>query len=237
MAEGNALPHPEKALQCAREIRIVFSHKTLRFLGFGAIAVAFIGVVLASPPGPPVLSLADLAVESDGPQEENDTATLSLPQVAVAPGVQVTVPLTLALTQGDVYSADIVMTYNPEVVVATAVQKGALVAGWSMASNLETLGEIRVALAGATPVVTGGELLLIIFGAVGPIGSETHLTLIRGELNEGGIPATLHHGHLVIALPTATPTPTPSYTATPTPTSTPTYGIRIYLPLVLRNYP
>ncbi|MGB9873137.1 MAG: SdrD B-like domain-containing protein [Anaerolineae bacterium] len=158
--------------------------------------------------------------EEAGPQEGG--ATLSLPQVTVMPGVQVTVPLSLALAQGEVYSADIVVTCDPAVATAARVERGSLVAGWSLASNLATPGVVRVALAGAIPITTSGELLLIIFDVVGQAGSETDLTLARGDLNEGGIPVILQHGRLSVALPTPTPTDTPTATPTNTPTATPT---------------
>jgi hypothetical protein len=116
----------------------------------------------------------------------------------VASGAQVTIPLTLALTQGQVYGVDVVLTYDPAVVTATAVERGSLTAGWSLASNLATPGVVRVGLAGVAPITTSGELLLFVFKALGPAGSETNLTLTRGDLNEGSIPTTLQHGRLSI---------------------------------------
>jgi PKD repeat protein len=121
--------------------------------------------------------------------------------VGHADGQQVAVPLTLTLPEGEVYGADITVTYDPAVVSATQVLKGALATGWSMASNLTTPGVIQVAIAGATPIHAGGELLLLVFEAGGSTGSETDLTLTRGDLNEGGIPTELEHGHLRIAVP------------------------------------
>jgi PKD repeat protein len=143
------------------------------------------------------------------------TATLSLPQVSVLPGQQVTVPLTLTLPEGEVYGADITVTYDPAVVSATQVLKGALATGWSMASNLTIPGVIQVAMAGATPIHAGGELLLLVFEAGGSAGTETDLALTQGDLNEGGIPTELEHGHLRIAVPvqagfTAAPTSGPA---------------------------
>jgi hypothetical protein len=138
------------------------------------------------------------AWEPQGAEVQDATAALSLPQMTVAPRAPVTVPLTLTLTQGQVYSADIAVTYDPNVITATAVDRGALAAGWSLASNLATPGVVRVALAGATPITTSGELLLFIFGAIGQAGSGTNLTLTRGDLNEGSIPTTLQHGYLCV---------------------------------------
>jgi len=130
---------------------------------------------------------------------QSTTATLSLPEVSVLPSEQVTVPLTLNLPEGEVYGADIALSYDTAVVSATTVVKGALATGWSMATNLTTPGVVRVAMAGATPITTSGELLLIVFNAVGSAGSDTDLTLTRGDLNEGGILTDLQHGNLYIA--------------------------------------
>ena len=142
---------------------------------------------------------------------QNTTATLSLPQATVLPGGQVTIPLTLTLSQGEVYGADIALSYDTAVVSATAIAKGALATGWSMASNLTTPGVVRVAMAGATPITTSGELLLLVFNAVGSAGSGTDLTLTRGDLNEGGIPTDVQHGYLSIATPVQA-----AFTASPT---------------------
>jgi hypothetical protein len=151
-------------------------------------------------------------------------ATLALPDVAMLPGGQITVPLTLALTQAGLYSADIVVTYDPAVVTALQANKTALTESWSLASNLAAPGIMRVALAGTIPITTGGELLTVQFAAVGALGSQTALTLTRGDLNEGGIPAMLQPGRIRIAQATATPTATrtPTSTATVTSTRTPT---------------
>ena len=153
---------------------------------------------------------------------QQSEATLSLPEVTVAPGQQVTVPLTLALTQGQVYSADITLTYDSAVADAVSVEKGTVVGPWSLASNLATPGVIRAALAGAEPITAGGELLLIVFQAVGEVGTITALTLTTGDLNEGSIPASLESGQMTIASPDSTPTATHTPTSIPTATNTPT---------------
>jgi len=129
---------------------------------------------------------------------QTPAATLSLPEVAVPPGGQVAVPLSLTVSEAQVYSADIHIAYDPAVAAAVSVAKGALVPDWSLASNLETVGLIKVALAGVRPVTSGGELLLITFQALGEGGAGTALTLSRSDLNEGNVPATLEHGHLWI---------------------------------------
>ncbi len=149
----------------------------------------------------------------NAPQEYS--ATLSLPELDVLPGDVITIPLELELIQGLVYAADINITYDPTVVTPTQVLAGDLTSGWSIASNLNTPGLIRVAMAGSTPLTVNGELVRLNFVAADNAGLETDLSLIRGELNEGAIPADLQSGHVYIAYPvhsdfSATPTSGPA---------------------------
>lgn len=139
-----------------------------------------------------------MARKTDAPRVQTNAATLSLPQVTVAPSSQITVALNLALAQGSVYSADIVLTYDPEVVVAIAVYKGALVADWSLAANLNTAGVARLALAGAQPVSGSGQLAVIGFLAVGGEGTATDVVFNRAELNEGAMGVTWQNGRITV---------------------------------------
>ena len=129
------------------------------------------------------------------------SATLVLPQISVAPGIQVTVPLEVEILGAQVYSADITVSYDSAVATAVSMEKGAVVSDWSLASNLETPGVVRVALAGAQPVTAQGVgvLLKITFQAVGQDGDSTALTLTQGDLNEGNLPTTLQHGQLTVS--------------------------------------
>lgn len=179
---------PSAALP-SRWTKLLLALAVLLFLGW---------LTLLGPAQDVAPALPARAQELDGVAMQGATATLSLPLVTVAPGEQITVPLTLALNEGQVYSADVVLTHDPAVAAAVRVEQGALAAGWSIASNLTTPGVVWVALAGANPIEMGGELLLFVFDATGPAGSETDLTLTRGDLNEGGIPTTLQHGHLTV---------------------------------------
>lgn len=138
------------------------------------------------------------------------TATLSLPSVSVLPGELVTVPLTLALPEGQLYGVDLALAFNSSVVTATAVVQGALTAGWSTAINLDTAGQIRVAAAGAAPIETGGQLFLFVFQGTGSAGQETDLALTRTDLNEGEIPSELENGRIRLATPASA-----DFTATP----------------------
>ncbi len=155
------------------------------------------------------LTLARVAgPQQDGlPERVSQNTTLSLPQATVASGEQVTLSLTVSGLTNLLYSADIVVTYDPAVATAVQVNRGSLLDAWSMATNLQTSGVVTVALAGAQPVNADGELLAITFTAVGAEGASSPLLLDTGSLNEGVIPATLQNGSLTIVRPTTTPTP------------------------------
>jgi len=132
---------------------------------------------------------------------ESGSATLSLPSMDVLPGETFTVPLSIDLDSGQVYGADFEITYDPDVVTPTQVLKGSLTSGWGMASNLNTPGLIRVAMAGAIPVTSDGEMLRIVFDASDTAGLSADLNLTRGDLNEGDVTSVLQSGHVNIAHP------------------------------------
>jgi hypothetical protein len=96
--------------------------------------------------------------------------------------------LTLTLSEGSLYSVDLVLNLDPAVITITQTAVGDLASGWLLVSNMVEPGVLQVALAGAAPIVSGGELLLFSFEAVGASGDESDLTLTALSLNEGGIP-------------------------------------------------
>ena len=126
------------------------------------------------------------------------SATLELPDVATVPGAQVTVPMTLTLSVAEVYAVDLTVTHDESVVSAVRVDKGALAADWSMATNLSAPGVVRVALAGSTPITTDGVLLRLVYDTVGSPTDQTALTLTRADLNEGDIATTVGNGSVTV---------------------------------------
>jgi len=69
---------------------------------------------------------------------------------------------------------------------------------------------VRIAMAGAMPITTDGELILFTVTALGAPGTQSALTLTFGDLNEGAITSTLVSGSVYIALPV-----TADFSATP----------------------
>lgn len=139
------------------------------------------------------------------------SAVITIPDVTVLPGGTADIPISLDITDAELLGADIVFTYDPAHIVVSDVRLGALAAGWGLASNLTEPGVVRIAMAGAMPITTDGELILFTVTALGTSGTQSTLTLTRGELNEGAIPSTLDTGSVYIAVP-----PIADFSATPT---------------------
>jgi PKD repeat protein len=117
------------------------------------------------------------------------------------PGQTVDIPINLMITDADLYGADLTLSYDPTHITVTHVGLGTLAGGWSLASNLTIPGVVKIAMAGATPINTNGELIVLSVDAIGTPGSETALSLTTGALNEGAIPSTLNAGMVRIAIP------------------------------------
>lgn len=116
-------------------------------------------------------------------------------------GEQIEAPVTLTLPTGTLQAADLEILYDPAVVNVVKVDKGTAIADWLNAINLNTPGVIRTSLAGANPIAAtenGTTLLQITFRALGAIGTQTGLTWVRGDLNEGGLSRSLVDGALSV---------------------------------------
>lgn len=126
------------------------------------------------------------------------SATLTIPEVNVLPNGSVDVPILLEITDAELLGADITFTYDPTHVSISNVRLGSLAAGWGIASNLTEQGVARIALAGAMPITSDGQLVVFTATALGEPGTESELTLTRGELNEGAIPSDLVSNYIYI---------------------------------------
>jgi len=139
------------------------------------------------------------------------SALLTIPDVDLLTGATVDVPINLDITDGQLLGADIVFTYDPTHVSISNVRVGSLATGWFLAVNLNEPGVVRIATAGANPITADGELIKFTVTALGDPGSQSALTLTKGDLNEGSIPSTLNSGSVYIAVPV-----TADFSATPT---------------------
>lgn len=139
------------------------------------------------------------------------SANLTIPPVNVLPVGSIDVPINLDITDAELLGADIAFTYDPTHVNISNLRIGSLATGWSLVSNLSEPGVIRIAMAGAVPITTDGELILFTVTALGAQGTQSALTLTFGDLNESAIPSTLNSGSVYIAVPV-----TAEFSATPT---------------------
>jgi hypothetical protein len=126
------------------------------------------------------------------------SAVLTIPDATVLPDGTADIPLSLDITDAELLGADIVFTYDPTHIAVSDVRLGTLAAGWSHASNLTEPGVVKIAMAGAMPITTSGELVLFTVTALGASGTQSALTLTQGELNERTISTELHSGFITI---------------------------------------
>ena len=125
-------------------------------------------------------------------------ATLSLPPDAGVPsGSSTVVPLQVDDASGFL-GTDLVITYDPAVVLATGVATTAISSAHTLTVNLLVAGEIRVALYGAGPLSGSGTLLEIGFDSIGSADSQTPLDIVTAEVNEGAIPIAIQSGQYCI---------------------------------------
>jgi len=139
------------------------------------------------------------------------SAVITIPDATVLPSGTVDIPISLDITDAELLGADIVFSYDPTHIAVSDVRLGALAAGWGLASNLTEPGVVRIATAGAMPITTDGELIIFSVTALSASGTQSTLTLSRGEFNEGAIPSTLVSGSVYISVPA-----TADFSATPT---------------------
>ncbi len=128
------------------------------------------------------------------------SASVSIPEVPASPGKQVTVPIVVDSLNGNVYSADIVLTYDASVMTAVSVTRSGAWRSFSAAVNLTRPGQIRIAMAGASPVASSGELLKLTFEVTGGNGRESAIQFDTVSLNEGAVPAGTANGRVRVAV-------------------------------------
>jgi hypothetical protein len=126
------------------------------------------------------------------------SAVITIPDATVLPGGTVDIPISLDITDAELLGADIVFSYNPTHVSISNVRAGSLASGWSLVSNLNEAGLVKIAMAGAMPITTDGELVLFTITALGTSGTQSALTLTQGKLNELAIPTELQSGSVTI---------------------------------------
>lgn len=139
------------------------------------------------------------------------TATLTVGTVeGIVGGDEIRVPITIDLEGGAALGgADLQLTYDATRLSALRVESGAQTAGWSMAYDVATQGQIRFSMAHSGDLVTDGELAVLVFSPVA--AGSAAIAWASASLNEGDIAATLVGGGATLYAAT-----TADFSATPT---------------------
>ncbi|MCX5684821.1 MAG: cohesin domain-containing protein, partial [Planctomycetota bacterium] len=127
-------------------------------------------------------------------EEEPPAASLSLPTIEATSTQRVVLPLQIDPASAEVYSADLVLTYDPAVLSLQGVNAGGAAADMGYAFNTSQPGTIRAGFAGAQPLAAGGTLMELVFDVVGTLQTPAVVSLATAELNEGQVDATAQDG-------------------------------------------
>jgi PKD repeat protein len=92
----------------------------------------------------------------------------------------------------DLYSADIVMTYDPSAMTLADVSKTSAISEWISADGVES-GRLRVSLAGASQPVSDGSLITVSFEGEGLEDAISKVDIADVMLNGGGLRATIEN--------------------------------------------
>jgi len=138
----------------------------------------------------------------EDPSEINaGSATLTIPAVTTIPGGSIDVPINLEISDAQLLGANITFTFDPIHVSVSNVRIGSAAIGWTLVSNLNEPGVVRIAMAGVNPIAENGQLVQFTVTALGEEGSQSDLTFTMGELNEGAIMSILIPGSVYIETP------------------------------------
>jgi len=122
------------------------------------------------------------------------TPRVSLPNTGGREGTIVQVPVSAANLSGLV-SASLVVNYDPAVLRVRGAQPAGLTAGWTLAANTGTPGQVRLAMASPGPAASGsGPLATLEFDVLGAPGAGTFLRVSDVSLNDGRLPAQTTDG-------------------------------------------
>ena len=130
-------------------------------------------------------------------------------------GAVISMPLTLGDASGwGVVSAEMVVTYDPEVAGLSAVRAGEMAAGWNVQHNVVSgagaVDTVKIAMNTATDTLSGsGEFFVLEFqctDAPGEWGSVSGLAFVKMLFNQGEPLAQTQDGSITVYGPPAAPT-------------------------------
>jgi hypothetical protein len=125
---------------------------------------------------------------------------LTLPSDVAGPGAgkTVRVPISITGTTGKgIVAYDFTLLYDASVLVPDLTfnwSEKTVSDGWSIVTNTDVPGQIKISAYGTAALSRSGALLRIVFRAVGNSAIRTELKWTNFDLNEGQIPVTLPDG-------------------------------------------
>ncbi|MEI8045630.1 MAG: IPT/TIG domain-containing protein, partial [Verrucomicrobiota bacterium] len=129
---------------------------------------------------------------------QSDAVRVSLPVLNGGRNSYIEAPLLVENANG-IAAADAVVSFNPAVLRLSSVRKGSLISNWSLASNTNTAGTIRLSMASPGGTVSGaGALVLFEFAVIGNPGEQTPLTVESAVLNDGVLTAEKQSGSFAV---------------------------------------
>ncbi|MGD9974223.1 MAG: DUF1566 domain-containing protein [Desulfatirhabdiaceae bacterium] len=127
------------------------------------------------------------------------SATLSFPDISIAPNGASNIALNIELSNASFIAADLWITYDPDVISIESVSMGTLFSDGMVASNLNTPGLAKIAIAGGgDPVTENGTLINMAVTATGELGTFSVVSCQRAELNEGNVPVVTDEGLVLV---------------------------------------
>jgi hypothetical protein len=164
----------------------------------------FIGVLLGDVSGNWASAVAGMASQAESIRTQAVVGTLTAHDVSANPGAQVTVPVSLVVTEGQLQAIDMVITYDAQVLTFVSADFGTLTAtGWGKVVNGSIAGKLVIALYAATPISDSGDVIRLNFNATGSNGDASVIGFQDAFLDEGF--ALTVAGLVTLADPTAVP--------------------------------
>ena len=128
------------------------------------------------------------------------TVVVSVPAASqTGPSADVLVPVTVEPADG-VQSVSLRLLYDPAVLAVAGAYPTPFTAGARVTAVDQAAGDLRVTLTGASGLSGAGEVVWVVFHAIGAAGSSSALTLLEHDLNQGQISSTASDG-IVTSVP------------------------------------
>ena len=126
---------------------------------------------------------------SGGGEGLDGSATLALQPSASCGPTGLKVRATSLSPGAELYALELTLSFDPATLVIGNLHPGTATAGWTLVVNSQPSGELRIAMAGSTPVSAAGDLLEMDLALSGT--APNRLTATRSYFNEGRLTTNL----------------------------------------------